>query len=96
MKFRLPMRRRDVPTASELIAKSERCAEFQKFCAEFETWGVQSWLKPREKALHFGIGAFNAAAARAVELGTLKGASALFTMAGMRKRVQTEFVPRTR
>jgi Methyltransferase domain len=86
MKFRLPMRCREVSNASELIAISEWCAEFQKFCAEFATWGVQSWLKPREMALHFGIGAFNAGKAQTVELGTLEGASALFTMAGMRFR----------
>src|SRR5258708_8477080 len=86
MKFRLPIRQRLVPAASELIAKSEQCPEFQKFCAEFETWGVQSWLKPKEKALHFGMSAFNAAKPHTVELGTLEGASTLFTMAGMRFR----------
>jgi predicted O-methyltransferase YrrM len=73
-------------TAAGLISQAENCDEFHRFSAEFDNWKIQSWLKPKEKALHFGIGAFNRSGALAVELGTFEGASALFTMAGMRHR----------
>ena len=72
-------------TASELIARAEACPAFNQFCASFESWGVQSWLGPTEKALHFGVGAFSAGY-RLLEVGTFEGASALFTMAGLRHR----------
>ena len=73
-------------TAASLVSQAENCDEFHRFSAEFDKLRIQSWLKPKERALHFGIGAFNRSGTLAVELGTFEGASALFTMAGMRHR----------
>jgi hypothetical protein len=72
--------------AAELITRAEACPEFHDFCKQFDTWGVQSWLRPGEKALHFGVGAFGSGDGTLLEVGTFEGASALFTMAGLRHR----------
>ncbi len=76
----------DVSTAAQLISRAEVCSEFRQFCEQFSAWEIQCWLGPREKALHFGIGAFNPNGANLLEIGTFEGASALFTMAGLRHR----------
>ena len=71
-------------TIGHLLAQAENCEQFQQFSAEFDRLGVANWLTPRERALHFAMGAFHGENKVAVELGTFEGASALFTMAGMR------------
>ena len=76
----------DISTAAKLIGRAEDCSEFHRFCDQFSTWEIQCWLGPKEKALHFGMGAFNEGGSNLLEIGTLEGASALFTMAGLRHR----------
>src|SRR5208282_2343538 len=72
----------DVSTAAQLISRAEVCSEFRQFCEQFSAWEIQCWLGPREKALHFGIGAFNPNGANLLEIGTFEGASALYHNGG--------------
>jgi hypothetical protein len=81
-----PMEGSIVMTVADLIARAKDCPEFHQFCEQFDTWGVRCWLQPGEKALHFGVGAFGPGDGTLVEVGTFEGASALFTMAGLRHR----------
>lgn len=70
----------------DIVRSAERLPEFNSLLRDFETFGVQTWLMPEEKALLFGLAAFNPAGNQIVEIGTFEGGSAIFSMSGLRHR----------
>ncbi len=70
--------------AATLVRSALSTPRFLAFRDLFEHAGVQSWLTPDEKALHFGVGAFSEGARHLVEIGAFEGASAAFAAAGLK------------
>jgi predicted O-methyltransferase YrrM len=70
--------------AGTLVRKALSEDSFRAFGDAFEQAGVQSWLKPDEMALHFGVGAFSEGSRHLVEIGAFEGASAAFAAAGLK------------
>jgi hypothetical protein len=70
----------------DIVRSAEKLPAFSSLLRDFDTFGVQTWLTPEEKALHFGLGAFNTAGNQIVEIGTFEGGSAIFSMAGLKHR----------
>ena len=70
--------------AGTLVRRAQAESRFRAFRDAFEGAGVQSWLKPDEMALHFGVGAFSEGSRHLVEIGAFEGASAAFAAAGLK------------
>src|SRR5271165_2124326 len=74
----------EMSVAGTLVRRAQSEYRFRAFRDAFERAGVQSWLKPDEMALHFGVGAFSEGSRHLVEIGAFEGASAAFAAAGLK------------